>query len=239
MKELDWEYDNNTAYWAIKCPIPIESEYPYKQYNGRDYPLRENTWKKHISKPNFPEYSQHPQYHGSLLASPSNIIKCYQECLVLEALALTVAWGRMTRAKGNIFVKPNSVIEETLLLCLQTTANSNSVEEAWNLLVSELGWNYIATSKCLHFLARSFNYDNPPVPLDNTVILGEVWPAFRDLVKDHSESFHPAPKPWWDDHYSWNAYNRYMTAILCWADHKGWTTTQLENTLFEEYYPRK
>lgn len=36
------------------------------------------------------------------------------------------------------------------------------------------------------------------------------------------------------------AYNRYMTDILCTADKRGsWTTTQLENTIFEEYYPHQ
>ena len=240
MKELNWEYDKTTAYWANRLLIPIKSKRPTPQYDGLDYRLWEDTWVKHILNSSFPEYCRYPQQQGSLLCSPSNIIRCYQEQKVLEALALTVAWGRMTRTKGNIYQKSNRVIEKTLSKCLRLTINTNSVEHAWNLLLRELDWGYVITSKCLHFLARSLGYEsNPPVPLDNKVILNEVWPAFKKMINQHkSSSNYPMPGIWWDYSVSWSGYNRYMTAINCWANAVGWTTTQLENTLFEEYYPR-
>jgi len=97
----------------------------------------------------------------------------------------------------------------------------------------------VITSKCLHFLSRSLGYEtNPPVPIDNKVILGEAWPAFKKLIGKHNNSsHHPMPGVWWDKADSWSGYNRYMTAINCWTDARGWTTTQLESTIFQEYYP--
>lgn len=201
--------------------------------------MREETWIKHILNDRFPKYCHYPQQQGSLLGSPTNIIKCFQDQKVLEGLALTVAWGRLTRAKGNIYQKSKEDIEQTLLECFKMTENKNSVEDSWNLLVRELDWGYVATSKCLHFLARSLGYEtNPPVPIDNKVFLDEVWPTFNKMISRFQDSSNnPMPKNWWDDSFSWNAYNRYMTAISCWSNDKGWTTTQLENTLFVEYYP--
>lgn len=241
MKELNWDYDKNTAHWAKKCPLSIESDHPKKQYDGRDYRLWEDTWKKHISNPNFPEYCHYPHSPGSLLASPSNIIKCFVDGNALEALALTVAWGRMTRAKGNIYTMSNQAIDEILHKCIQLTKEKNSIEDSWNLLVRKLDWGHVAASKFLHFLVRSLGCEaNPPVPIDKKVFLGEVWPAFKKRVRRYGDYGNPQmPGNWWDNSTSWNCYNRYMTAILCWANQKGWTTTQLENTIFEEYYPRK
>ena len=238
MKRMGWHYDETTAYWANKILLPIELPIQ-PQYDGLDYRLREETWVKHILNPGFPEFCRYPDQPELLLCSPGNITGCFQDQLVLEALVLVVAWGRMTRSKGNIYQKSRLVIEETLLECLRLTESTNSVEDAWVLLVRRLGWGYVITSKCLHFLARSLGYEtNPPVPIDNKVILDEVWPAFRKLINKHGiSSDHPMPGGWWDKSVSWDAYNRYMTAINCWADAKGWTTTQLENTVFQEYYP--
>jgi hypothetical protein len=240
MKELHWQYDKTTEYWASQLQFPITSKQPKPQYDGLDYRMREETWKKHILNDQFPDYCNFPQEQGSLLGSPTNIIKCYQEQKVLEGLALTVAWGRLTRAKDKIYQKSNEKIEQTLLRCLKSIEQNNSVEDSWNLLVKELNWGYVATSKCLHFLARSLEYEtNPPVPIDNKVFIDEVWPIFKKMiVGSQNSSSKPIPKNWWDDSSSWNAYNRYMTAINCWSNRIGWTTTQLENTLFEEYYPR-
>jgi hypothetical protein len=157
----------------------------------------------------------------------------------LEALVLVVAWGRMTRSKGNIYQKPRQIIDKTLLECLHSTEKNKGVEDAWKLLVKRLGWGDVITSKCLHFLVRSLGYEtNPPVPIDNKVILGEVWPTFKKLINKHrGSSDHPMPYGWGDMSMSWTSYNRYMTAINCWADAKGWTTTQVESTIFQEYYP--
>lgn len=238
MKQMDWHYDETTAFWANRILIPVKLPIQ-PQYNGLDYRLREDTWKKHILEPSFPESCRYPKQDGALLCSPENIITCFQDRRVLEALVLTVAWGRMTRSKGNIYQKSNQVIEETLLECLELVEATHHVEYSWKLLVKRLDWGFVVVSKCLHFLARSLGYEtNPPVPIDNKVILGEVWPTFRKLInKDRRFSNYPMPGIWWDHSASWDGYNRYMTAINCWSNVVGWTTTQMECTIFQEYYP--
>ena len=238
MKRIDWRYDGTTAYWANQILLPITLPVQ-PQYNGLDYRLRKETWKKHILSPDFPEYCHYPNQPESLLCSPENIIRCFQDHLVLEALVLVVAWGRMTRSKIKIYQKPRQIIDKTLLECLHSTGEKDSVEDAWKLLVKRLGWGDVITSKCLHFLARSLGYGtNSPVPIDNKVIHREVWPTFKKLVSKHrSSSDCTMPYAWGDNSTSWAGYNRYMTAINCWADAKGWTTTQVESTIFQEYYP--
>ena len=115
MKALHWINDKQTELWANRLLIPIQAKLPKRQYDGMDYRMRETTWKKHILSDGFPDYCRYPNESNSLLASPSNITRCFQDQKVLEALALTVAWGRMTRAKVNIYQKSNQVIEKTLL----------------------------------------------------------------------------------------------------------------------------
>ena len=237
MKELKWNYDGTTAYWACRLSLPITSLNPQKQYDGRNYPLWEDTWKKDILNANFPGYCHYPQQQGRLLCNPPNIIRCFEDGKVLEALALTVAWGRMFRTKKYIYTKPKQEIKGTLLECLQLTKERNSVEDSWNLLVGNLNWSAVMISKCLHFLARSLGYEtNPPVPIDNKVILEKVWPKFKGMIKNQRTLGDPPICQGWRSHNaSWDAYNRYMTAINCWSNLKGWTTTQLENTIFGEY----
>lgn len=240
MKKLVWNYDETTEYWAKRILIPLtESNHPVQQYDGMDYRMREDTWAKHILQDQFPDYCCYPYHEGTLLCSPSNIIRCFNDQKVLEGLALTVAWGRMTRSKGNIYTQSNRVIEETLRNCLGLIEKTNKIEDSWNLLVGRLKWSNVITSKCLHFLARSLGYSsNPPVPIDNKVIIKRVWPAFEKMIiSNFNKSADKFPDTWWDNSTSWSAYNRYMTAINCWALNKGWTTTQLENTIFQEYYP--
>ncbi|MFC2042957.1 hypothetical protein ACFLUA_02255 [Chloroflexota bacterium] len=240
MNNLYWQYDETTEYWAKKLLLPIKSMHPIPQYDGMDYRLWEDTWKKHILKDSFPEYCQYPNEEESLLCSQSNIIHCFRDQKLLEGLVLTVAWGRMTRSKGKIYQKSNQMIEETLYNCLVLIEKTNSIKGSWNLLINRLNWSYVITSKCLHFLSRSLDYStNPPVPIDNKVIINNVWPKFKEMVNNNFtlgiDSF---PEKWWDYDNSWSSYNRYITAINCWASTKGWTTTELESTIFDEYYPK-
>jgi hypothetical protein len=238
---LNWQCDETTEYWAKKLLIPIKSKTPMPQYDGMDYRLWEDTWKKHILQDSFPDYCRYPNLEESLLCSPSNIIQCFREQRVLEGLALTVAWGRMTRSKGNIYSEPIQKIEDTLINSLQLIDKTDSVKDSWNHMVHNLKWSNVMTSKCLHFVARSLDYStNPPVPIDKTVIINCVWPKFRKMInRNFSKGIDIYPEKWWDYNNSWRSYNRYMTAINCWASTKGWTTTQLENTLFQEYYPQE
>ena len=235
MNELKWNYDETTAYWANRVTFPLLPN-TQKQFEGS--PLVENSWKKHIINNSFPEYCHHPYKPGHLLCSPSNIIKCFKNDKVLEALVLTIVWGGMTRTKGKIYTQPNKTIEEILLKCMKLTKAKNSVMDSWNLLVNELKWSAVITSKCLHFLVRSLGYEiNPPVPIDNAVIIKKVWPKFKEMIRCQRRTGEPIMcEIWWSDNASWDAYNRYMTAISCWSKPKGWTTTQIENTIFEMYH---
>jgi hypothetical protein len=197
----------------------------------------EDTWRKYILMPGYPAYCRYPGQPGYLLASPSNIIACFNENKVLQALALVVAWGSMVRTASKIYTRPLSEIEDLLVKCLDLVQAEESIESSWNLLIENLGWSAVIASKCLHFLTRALGYEeNPPVPIDNGVILGKVWPEFEKKVKSQ---FGPEASlsrfRWWSYYPDWEVYNRYMTAIICWAEFKGWTTTQVENTLFLEY----
>ena len=92
----------------------------------------------------------------------------------------------------------------------------------------QLRWSPVLASKTLHFLCRALGFEqNPPVAIDNAVILNKVWPTWRHLVPPVLTLG------------GWNgtseAYLRYMTAILIWAEARGWTTTEMEATIFEEY----
>jgi hypothetical protein len=237
MKRLKWNHDADTAYWAKRLPLPLTSTEPQEQYDGRDYPLWEDTWKKYILDTSFPGYCHYPEQRGHLLCSPDNIIRCFRDGKVLEALALTVAWGTMVRTQEKIYTKSKPEIERTLLECLRLTEETNSVEDPWNLLVNDLHWSAVIASKCLHFLARSLGYEtNPPVPIDNAVILKQVWPKFKRMIKgQRTPDDPPVCQRWRSRDASWDPYNRYMTAIVCWSGLKAWTTTELENTVFKEY----
>ena len=105
--------------------------------------MREETWVKHIRGDRFPDYCRYPSFEGSLLCSPQNIMRCFQDHKVLEGLALTVAWGRMTRSKGNIYTRSNRKIEGILSSCLRSIEKTNSAKDSWNLLVTKLGWSNV------------------------------------------------------------------------------------------------
>ena len=234
--KLKWSLDPSTASWASKITL-IRSSQPQRQYDGTSYRMWEDTWRKYILVPDYPAYCRYLRQPGYLLASPSNIIACFQENKVLQALALVVAWGSMVRTAPRIYTRPLSEIEDLLVKCLGLVRAEESIESSWNLLIDRLQWSAVITSKCLHFLSRAVGCEeNPPVPIDNGVILNKVWPEFEKKVKSQLDfDASPSRFRWWSYSPDWGAYNRYMTAIICWAELKGWTTTQVENTLFHEY----
>ncbi len=233
---LLWVYDFDTSFWAKRIQL-IQSSTPGKQYDGLDYRMWEETWRKYILKAGFPSYCRYVGQPGYFLASPKNIISCFKEEKVLQALALVVAWGRMVRTKNMIYSRSLEEIEETLLDCIKYIKTEENTKSAWHLLNKKFNWSPVITSKCLHFLTRSLGYEeNPPVPIDNKVILEKVWLEFENRIRSHSSSDTvPLPGRWRSIGSSWSTYNRYMTAINCWSEIKGWTTTEVENTLFIEY----
>ncbi len=236
--KLHWEDDESTAYWAQRWTLPVRLALQ-SQYDGSNVRFTEATWLKHIRQPRFPTYC-FDATHRYLLPNPHTIILCFQHEQYLEGLALVVAWGGMTRTKRHIYVQPLDGIEQALRTCVLMTRHHATMQHAWHILVHRLQWSSIITSKVLHFLARSLDIvDDPPVPFDNKVIADQVWPRFQAASRAIRQVNDPAlPMPWIDAQSSWQAYNRYMTAIRWWAHAKGWTTTQFENTIFEDYYPK-
>ena len=95
------------------------------------------------------------------------------------------------------------------------------------------------TSKTLHFLARSLDIGDPPVPIDNACVLDCVWPLFKggvnQLIADGIDGRIRKPSTWRNDTGEWDRYNRYMTAVRQWAAHRGWTAEQFEQTMFYDY----
>jgi hypothetical protein len=115
--------------------------------------------------------------------------------------------------------------------CANSILASTSITPSWEILTGgtngQLGWTAVMASKALHFLCRSLGFErNPPVAIDGERIRDHVWPAFRDCLPVLNR-----PSDW--EGNTFEAYYRYMTAIRTWANHKGWSTTQVESTLFE------
>lgn len=108
---------------------------------------------------------------------------------------------------------------------------TNSIEDSWDLLTNRLGWTHVITSKTLHFLCRALGFNqDPPVPIDNNVILKYVWPGFRIGIPSGQR-----PRDWEGNDFA--AYCTYMTAIIEWARVRNWTTTEVETTIFVENDP--
>jgi len=239
MAKLQWILDETTAHWANKLPIAIKANSPLPQYDGREYRGDPQTWSKHILSSSFPAFCIIPG-SNKLLPSPDNIMGCFKTGLVLEGLALVIMWGGsgMVRNKNDIYAPSLQDIDHTLQRCLQTINEQNSIAPSWNMLVNGLAWTDVITSKVLHFMTRLIGYENPSVPIDVKVILKEVWPRFKQSVID-SEKRPTDPKlpDRWRKGNGWEPYNRYMTAVICWSNIMGWTTTQLENTIYREYTP--
>jgi hypothetical protein len=105
-----------------------------------------------------------------------------------------------------------------LRLCAQSIRESESIASSWEVLRRQLGWTSVMISKTLHFLCLSLDFNqDPPVPIDGDAVRKKVWPAFRDSVPVGER-----PGNWKGDEFE--AYSRYMTAILAWAQIQQWGT---------------
>jgi len=145
---------------------------------------------------------------------------------------LVVSWGRMWRAAASIYGR-NSLqkIEEALHDCRDSISRTNNIKDAWESLRNGLNWTDVMISKTLHFLTRSMGYvRNPPVAIDHKVIIDNVWSSFKNGLPSGSQV-----SPWSAGTRSpFEYYNRYMTAVQVWAEARGWTTTEVEATIFAE-----
>jgi len=230
---LNWERDQGTADWAKE--FCLVSGYPAEQYDGSNSQASIERAHRATTADSFPDWCFPPERPDRLLPSPNNIIRCWQEGLELEALFLTVRWGTMGRTARFIYTEDLQGIRKLVREARRNIERDRSVQSAWELLAAELHWSQVISSKCLHFMARSLGYtDNPPVPIDNAIILKRVAPAFDQKILNLGGD----PKTlgaWNDPRDSWAGYNCYMTAILCWAERLKWSTTKVECTLFRKY----
>jgi len=216
-KKLNWgEPDIDTKYWAeeitFKDFLRDDPETPSCQYNGN------------------PEFSKF-----CLLPSPDNIKIFFQKEDYFQGMVLVIFWGSMWDKKSlkKIFTPKLSCIQQTLKEAKNSIIQEQSINNSWNLLEKNLGWSNVFISKVLHFLSRSAGFEkNPPVPIDNGVILNIVWPEFIKRVK-HANDNHHKPKSWNSDCIC--GYLRYMTLINVWTKQKNWSTTDVEITLYQRF----
>jgi hypothetical protein len=226
-----WSLDKSTEVAARCHPLPIAASEPAKQWPG--HPTKASTWNDRVIQP-----AIWPA--PSLQSSPDQIMEFFQKELYTQAVAMVVSWGGMGRRSRDIYRQRSGEdiqrIEKAIRFSAGSIRNSGSISGAWTALTGkydgELGWSAVMTSKSLHFLCRSLGFeDDPPVPIDNKVIRQIVWPKFRNSVLKGQR-----PAGWNGNTFA--AYCRYMTAALIWAGPRGWTTTQMENTIFDEYLPK-
>ncbi|HET9743377.1 MAG TPA: hypothetical protein VFQ00_11565 [Terriglobales bacterium] len=223
--KLVWFLDAETARAAAKYPLFLNCTTPASQANG--HPFLPSTWNHRVMHP--PDWPR-----GVLRSTPSEIIRQFRARRYTQALAMIVSWGEMWRQPDSVWgSRTLESIEETLEICAQSILSSRSVEGSWEILTghpgNKLGWSAVLASKTLHFLCRSLGFeDNPPVALDGGVIRKKVWPTFRDSIPNSER-----PKSWNDD--TFEAYCRYMTAIITWASQRSWSTTEIEVTIFDRF----
>ena len=175
---------------------------------------------------------QPANWHGILRSDPDQIIQQFRSQRYTQALAMVVSWGTMWRHPKAIWGgRKLETIEEVLHDCAQSIRTSESITVSWGMLRVQLGWTSVLISKTLHFLCLSLGFDHdPPVPIDGAVIRQRVWPMFRDPIPVGER-----PENWEGD--SFEAYGRYMTAILVWADLRYWSTPDVERTICAEVQP--
>lgn len=143
---------------------------------------------------------------------------------------LVLAWGGLSRQKQRLLAPGQAAIRRSFERAATSICECRTIEPAWAIL-GKLGWSNVARSKCLHFLSRALGVTtNPPVPIDNAAMINNLYPRFVEARRQLATS----TTTW--RHWTWDSYAAYMSAILTWAAEKGWTTTQVENTIFREYW---
>jgi|SRR5690242_4138607 len=221
---LIWRMDAPTVHAASTYPLVIKAKVPAFQYPGCGFDPR--SWNKYVVQP-----AAWPR--GASTCSPKQIINEFQKRHFTQAVAMVACWGGMQRQAPAIWGSRTAQylhnIEQTLSNCADSITQSGSIQDAWKKLTGALMWSAVITSKTLHFLARSLGFQqNPPVAIDGARIREKAWPAFRQLIP-----WNQCPQDWSGD--SFEAYCRYTTAIITWSNHRNWTTTEMEATIFAEY----
>jgi len=237
MKWMTWDTDPVTQFWAARCLIKMGRN-ARSQYPGDNTSLLLSTANRMLVKKAMPAHCiESTGTH--IRCAPENIVQCCQRGDVLEALVMVVAWGGLWRTKSQVYTAALPSMAKSLRAAVRSLAKEGTCREAWKILTADLGWTSVPASKFLHFAARSSGFTaNPPVPLDNAVFMEGVWPSWKDDLqwsrrRDPTLARMQLPGTWRGR--SWGAYCRYMTAISVWAAQRGWTTTEVENTLYKDY----
>ncbi len=225
---MQWPTDIQTAQ-AATAYLPIIGDVYAAQFgeNGEKCGFNPQSWDGRVVQP-----STWPA--APIRCTPAQIIAQFQERRYTQALAMVACWGLMWRQPKTIWgARRIETIEQTLCDCAQCIRESQSIADPWRMLTGsgdgQLGWAAVITSKALHFLCRSLGFThNPPAAIDGRVIRGKVWPAFRNSIPVGQRPYN------WQGN-TFEAYCRYMTAILTWSAQKNWTTTQMEATIFDQF----
>jgi len=220
-----WDLDAVTAAAAAEFPLEVRNAVPAQQFPGRNFNAR--NWDHRTLQP-----ARWPG--GDLRSSPRQIVELFSAGQYLEGLAMVVSSGTMWRQPDAIY-GPRALedVRSALEACVVSVRQTGRIDAAWVTLTGRgaggLGWSPVTASKTLHFLCRSLGHIwNPPVPIDNAVMLNTVWPAWRVTVPARLR-----PLGWRGS--SLDAYLRYLTAVLVWAESRDWSTTDMEATIFHEY----
>jgi len=219
---MRWDIDQRTWQAAMKYPLRIEGRVPVGPFEGRTFNTQ--SWNHRVVQP--------CDWGGELRSDPDQIIKQFRKQRYTQGLAMVVSWGTMWRKPEAIWGARNlEDIERVLHECAESIRQSESIADSWKLLTGKLLWTAVLSSKTLHFLCLSVGFDrDPAVPIDGAVVRQRVWPAFVKLIPPEEQ-----PGNWEGD--SWEAYSRYMSAILAWSAQRSWTTADVERTICAEFEP--
>ena len=219
---MHWNIDTRTQEAAAKYPFPISRPTPVGPFSGLSFDIA--NWDHRVVQP--------ANWDGVRCSDPGEIIRQFRIQRYTQALALVVSWGRMWRQPQTVWGQHKSEsIENILGECAASIRQSEAISDSWKLLRTQLSWTSVLISKTLHFMCLSLGFDHdPPVPIDGKVIRGRVWPLFIRAVPASER-----PADWTGD--TFEAYGRYMTAILTWADQRGWSTPDVERTICAQVEP--
>jgi hypothetical protein len=225
---LSWPRDSQTELTAINNPIRLCATKPLLQFgeDGKGCGFNPASWNHRVIQP--------AAWPEPVECTPQQIMNQFQHGRYTQALAMIACWGLMWRQPKSIWgLRDIEAIERTLANCADSITETRSVEKSCKMLTGNdrdgLGWTSVIASKTLHFLCRSLGFEqNAPAAIDGRVIRGNLWPSFRNSIPVLNR-----PKDW--NGHSFEAYSRYMTAILLWAEKREWSTKEMEATIFAEY----
>jgi hypothetical protein len=186
-----------------------------------------------------------PNLEGNLLnSSPASILHSCEESRYIEFVVKVGVWGGMIPGPLG---KPFEMIFQTKWRNVPEISRLHAIESAikridlslsknapdslqmhWKLLIEDLKWTSVISSKVLHFIYRRHGYnDICPVPVDNAMCRKWLWPRFQKALGDSKVKS--------VNGHSFSAYLRYLSAIRGWADAYGWSMSEMECALFGKW----